>query len=119
MIDQGFCFGGLGWAFRDRPIWEDGPSSHLFSEVSGLSSFAVWLARLENPRMSEIVRTAIRLVPSEWYADSGKERDGMLSVLDEQRFEVRKLMIALRSKYPRLSPNWVQIDCEEPPVENH
>jgi hypothetical protein len=107
MIDNGFCLGGRNWAFPDKLRRNKCPVPGLYQGISGISSFEQWLTKLEDRRMSDVVKSVIDFVPHEWYSDSAKALREVLAALNERRFIVRSRLSALRDRYPDVFPNWV------------
>ncbi len=102
MIDNGFCFGGAKWKFRDAPL-------HARS-VHGLfrrfDAFEPWLDRVERcVDLTSLAAMASR-IPSDWIRGDCGSLDEMISTLDDRRKKVREwAWMSMRSFRPVVAVN--------------
>lgn len=105
LIDQGFCFGGEEWAFRDK-AWQGIASfPHVYDRVFGVADFTPWLDRLEQQITVEMLREAARRIPTEWYRYEKAALEKLIRELDQRRFLVRALLHETLRKAPDRFPN--------------
>lgn len=91
-VDQGFCFGGAEWNFRDS--WFNGVAQYprIYERVTSLEDFEPWLMRLEREISIEMLRSAADMVPPEWYLYQETALNKLIWQLNERRAEVRGLV---------------------------
>lgn len=105
LIDQGFCFGGEEWAFRDK-AWQGIASfPHVYDHVFGVADFTPWLDRLEQQITLEVLREAACRIPPEWYRYEKDALEKLIWQLDQRRFLVRALLREALRKAPDRFPN--------------
>jgi HipA-like kinase len=106
MIDQGFCFNAGEWNFPDAPLRGIYLRHCVYEQVSGIDSFATWLARLEERMNRTVLGEIADEIPPEWYDDSYEELGELLEQLDRRRSRVRELIVAARDSGRQPFPNW-------------
>jgi len=92
MIDNGYCFGGTDWEFRDAPVLGLYKRRIVYQEVKGLSAFEPWLFRLNRSVKRDVLKTIQSEVPHEWYGDDAGAIDHLIEELDQKRVRLRELL---------------------------
>lgn len=89
MVDQGFCFGGAEWNFRD--FWFQGVAQfpRIYDWVTGMEDFEPWLTRLEREISLEMLYSAANMVPPEWYLHQDSALNKLIWQLNARRAQVR------------------------------
>jgi HipA-like kinase len=106
MIDQGFCFNGLGWDFPDVPKHGLCPVRGAYSHITGLTVFEPWLNRLEQEINRQTLEDVASQVPPEWYEQNACALSALLTALDERRVRVRELLFSTRKSLGQFFPAW-------------
>lgn len=92
MIDQGSCFGGNEWTFRDEPLQGFSHYRSVYQQVQKMQDFQPWLVSLEQRIDLEVLRRIGGLVPPEWYRGDSESLLRLLFRLDQRRAQVRSLL---------------------------
>jgi hypothetical protein len=69
MIDNGFCFDGCDWEFKDSPLHGLYLDKDIYSAVQDLQAFGPWLERLETRVTSEELKRIVEDIPRPWVKD--------------------------------------------------
>lgn len=93
MIDNGFCFGGNDWNFKEAPLGALFYDRSVYPQASEIGVFEPWLARLERQIDCSILLECARCIPKEWYADDWPTVMSLLRQLDERRLQVREMIL--------------------------
>ncbi len=105
MIDQGFCFHGSEWDYRDAPVQGLYMDAIVYSGCRSLESFEPWLGRVE-----KIDRDSLRLIgdaiPPEWYQSDAEALGNLLGKLYDRRNNVRDLLRSTIASRTRTFANW-------------
>jgi hypothetical protein len=105
MIDQGFCFNAGEWNFPDAPQRGLYARHRVYESVTGMDSFAPWLARME--RINEkFFSDALEEIPPEWYDDDQAAVERLIEQLLRRRKRVPELIVDARNSYRQPFPNW-------------
>jgi len=99
MIDNGFCFGGREWSFKDLPGYGLYLDRSIYATFQNLQTLEPWLNRLEANVSLEKLTEITEEIPSTWIKD---DRDDLLRMV-ECLYERKKKVLAL----VRLSLNLV------------
>ena len=67
MVDQGLCFNGDSWCFREPLTTSSFSASIPFDSITGIESFEPWLHCLESEIDITDLEKCAREVPPEWY----------------------------------------------------
>ena len=106
MIDQGFCFNAGEWNFPDAPLRGLYARNRVYEGVTGMESFAPWLARLEKRVTERVLDEVSREIPPEWYADDHDALYRLLEQLHRRRSRVPDLLIEAKKSSRHPFPNW-------------
>lgn len=106
MIDQGFCFNAGEWNFPDAPLRGLYSRHRVYESVSGMSSFELWLERLEKRITRAALEEAAEQIPPEWYNDDHEQLGQLLEKLHQRRKQVREWIVAARDSGRQPFPNW-------------
>ncbi|MGH9393915.1 MAG: HipA family kinase [Terriglobales bacterium] len=106
MIDQGFCFDGGDWKFRDAPLRGVYCRNLVYAGITGWASFEPWLSRIENCP-AEAIYAAGEELPPHWYGD-WDELDALLAQLDRRRARVRELIAAVKNSARAPFEHWLE-----------
>ena len=105
MIDQGFCFHGSEWDYRDAAVQGLYMDAIVYSGCRSLESFEPWLGRVE-----KIDRDSLRLIadtiPREWYQSDAEALGNLLGRLYDRRNNVRDLLRSTVASRMQTFPNW-------------
>src|SRR5271156_6077005 len=107
MIDQGFCFNAGEWTFPDAPLRGLYTRNRVYQGVTGMESFAPWLARLEKGLGERVLDELGKEIPPQWYADDYDALMRLLEQLHQRRSRVPELIVAAKRSDRRPFPNWV------------
>jgi hypothetical protein len=107
MIDQGFCFNAGEWNFPDAPLRGLYARNRVYLGVTGMESFAPWLARMETQMTERTLDEIIRAIPPEWYADDYDALAGLLEQLHHRRQRVPDLILEAKRCNRQPFPNWM------------
>ena len=105
MIDQGFCFNAGEWNYPDAPLRGLYARNRVYEGVTGMESFAPWMARVEG--LSE--RTLGEFygeVPPEWYEDDADALYRLLEQLYRRRTRLPELLLDAKNSSRQPFPNW-------------
>jgi len=69
MIDNGFCFVGCDWRFKDSPLQGLYLDKDIYSAVQNLQDFGPWLERLETRVTLEELKKIVEDIPRSWFKD--------------------------------------------------
>lgn len=114
MIDQGNCFDGEAWAFRDAPLYGLYQDPSVYTGCRNLDSFEPWLSRLEKETNRELLASAGDVIPSEWYGADTIALQRLLDVLNVRRSRVRELLRSTFDAYPQAFPRLNQSMLDKP-----
>ena len=104
MIDQGNCFDGEAWAFRDAPLLGLYLDPSVYSECRNLGSFEPWLSRIEKEMNREFLAFAGEIIPREWYGGDVTALNHLLDDLNARRSKVRDLLRSTLATSPQAFP---------------
>jgi hypothetical protein len=107
MIDQGFCFNAGEWNFPDAPLRGLYARNRVYLGVTGMESFAPWLARVENSINERVLDEISREIPPAWYED---DYDALLRLLEQlyrRRPRVPDLILEAKRTNRQPFPNWM------------
>lgn len=104
MIDQGYCFAGQDWAFRDGALQGISYFRNMYRQVAGLEDFEPWLNRLEREINFEMLKHAAESVPPQWYRYDHSALCQLLGQLDQRRGLVRALVRSSLQRLPDVFP---------------
>jgi hypothetical protein len=107
MIDQGFCFNAGEWTFPDAPLRGLYARNRVYEGVTGLSSFAPWLERLERGITARTLSDAAGEIPPEWYEDDYDAVLQLLEKLENRRTRVPELIVSAKETTRQPFPFWV------------
>jgi hypothetical protein len=107
MIDQGFCFNAGEWTFPDAPLRGLYTRNRVYQGITGMESFAPWLARLETGLAERVLNELVKDIPPQWYADDYDALMRLLEQLHHRRTRVRELILAAKKSNRQPFPNWV------------
>jgi HipA-like kinase len=107
MIDQGFCFNAGEWTFPDAPLRGLYTRNRVYQGVTGMESFAPWLARLEKASAEKVLDELSREIPSEWYGDDYDALLRLLEQLHRRTARVPELIVQSKKSSRQPFPNWV------------
>jgi hypothetical protein len=96
-IDQGYCFNGGEWTFKDSPLRGVYGCNGVYSDVRGWKDFEPWLTRIINFDESRL-RMLASQIPVEWYEDTNA-----LETLVEQLLKRRTLVPELIMQFKNSS----------------
>jgi hypothetical protein len=99
MIDNGFCFGGPDWSFKDLPGYGLYLDRSIYGTFQNLQTLEPWLNRLEANVSLEKLTQITEEIPESWVKD---DRDELLKMV-KRLYERKKKVLAL----VRLSLNLV------------
>jgi len=106
MIDQGFCFNAGEWNYPDAPLRGLYARNRVYEGVTGMESFAPWIARVENRVTERVLDELLREIPPEWYED---EYDALLRLVEQlhrRRTRVPELLLEAKNSNRQPFPNW-------------
>jgi hypothetical protein len=107
MIDQGFCFNAGEWNFPDAPLRGLYARNRVYEAVTGMESFAPWIARIEAQMTERVLDELIRPIPPEWYDDDYDALLRLLEQLHRRRSRVPDLILEAKRSNRRPFPNWM------------
>jgi hypothetical protein len=108
MIDQGQCFGGNDWYFRDRPCEGLYCPYAVYESVTGIDAFEPWLDRIEHDFDAKMLEELASEIPAEWYQRDSEALRNLLETLNRRRSGVRNLLWEMWKHYAHAFPNWVE-----------
>lgn len=94
MIDQGFCFDGEKWTFKDVPLLGTDLYSAAWKWIPSFSMFEIWFDRLNHVIDRAILETLANKIPPEWYDNDRESLQRLLDLLDSRRSQVAGLVFA-------------------------
>jgi hypothetical protein len=106
MVDNGHCFGGIGWKLDDSVMRGIFARQDVYRDVVGPSSFEPWLSRLETKIDRATVQDAISKIPDGWRDRDSPALTRLADNLDQRRKSVRELLYLARKSSPELFPHW-------------
>jgi hypothetical protein len=106
-IDQGFCFNGGSWIFKDSALHGVYAQDEVYAQVTGWASFEPWLSRIEQIAEQTVWAIASE-VPREWYRSDWTALEKVIQQLLERRGPVliRGLIDSFRMSPRTPFPNW-------------
>jgi hypothetical protein len=105
MIDQGFCFNAGEWNFPDAPLRGLYARHRVYESVTGLDSFAPWLARMEKIN-EQFFSDVLGEIPAEWYDGDLGAVERLIEQLLHRRPRVPELILDAKNSYRQPFPNW-------------
>jgi hypothetical protein len=114
MIDQGFCFSGSQWAYRDAPVQGLYRDSIVYSGWRAFEAFEPWLGRVEKIEEGSL-RLIGEAIPPEWYESDAQALSNLLGKLYDRRNNVRELLRSTVASRPKTFPNWGTAVASRPP----
>ena len=119
MIDQGFCFNGVEWKFPDSPRHCVGLYGSVFDRIPSFFNFEPWLDYLESVMNRDVLETAARQIPPEWYHNDLDALRRLLDWLDVRRTRVSDLVYPVWKTYRQnLSSRTFVRNCSSSPGSN-
>jgi hypothetical protein len=106
LVDNGNCFVGDRWQFRDLGRLALYSQRCAYFGVTSINSFAPWLKRLETRFNEDVLLDIAREIPQEWYASDTDGLCRLVRQLETRRANVRQQLIALKRSSPERFPNW-------------
>lgn len=94
MIDQGFCFAGEDWAFRDGTLQGVAYFPRIYACAAGLEDFKLWINRVEREISLETLREVAEIVPPEWYRRDRDALNQLVWQLNRRRGILRELIMS-------------------------
>jgi hypothetical protein len=107
MVDNGDCFRGEEWAFKDKARPAMCPMRYVYRWISGIDSFEPWLSNLECQISRCAILQTIDRIPSEWFRRDRLLFKEVLLELDRRRSKVRAKLLLLRQTAPNCFPLWL------------
>jgi hypothetical protein len=107
MIVLGFCFNAGEWNFPDAPLRGLYARNRVYEAVTGMESFAPWMARIEAQMTERVLDELIRPIPPEWYEDDYDALLRLLEQLHRRRSRVPDLILEAKRSNRRPFPNWM------------
>ena len=105
-IDHGMCFNAEEWHMVDIRRQGCYRRSLVYSRISGLDSFATWLARLDTLD-SATMWCGFQNMPEAWYGGDLATARLLIDALDRRRTRVPQLLRDLRDAQPEHFPLWL------------
>lgn len=90
-IDNGHCFGGPNWIFRDDPFRGMCRNLDVYPEIRGWDCFEPWLCRIEALSSDDLCEIASE-IPPDWHDENPVSVQTILSTLLERRSRVPELI---------------------------
>ena len=103
MIDQGFCFNGENWDFKDFPRHSTNLYNAVWKWIPSFSMFEIWFDRLNHVIDAALLETLANKIPPEWYNNDREALQRLLQLLDSRRNQVAGLVLAAWKKYERIA----------------
>lgn len=104
-IDQGYCFNGGAWAFRDDTLLGVYSTNEVYAQVKGWKSFEPFLSRIEGTR-KDFVLQAAGTIPPAWYGNDWSALKTLTFELLNRTKKVRDLISQFRLSPRQPFPNW-------------
>ncbi|MBX6361756.1 MAG: phosphatidylinositol kinase [Acidobacterium ailaaui] len=104
-IDQGMCFNGGEWRFKDAPLRGAYARNVVYRQVTGWHSFEPWLTRIEECSLETLLNFAFS-IPPEWFGNDIPALERLVHDLDLRRSRVRDLILEFRYSSRQPFPNW-------------
>jgi hypothetical protein len=92
MVDNGFCFNGVNWSFRNSPILGLYQDRTVYRNIHGMSSFEAWLNQLELKVSCEELMKIAAGIPADWLAGETFALAGLLECLFRRKKIVPELI---------------------------
>jgi hypothetical protein len=108
MIDNGHCFSGRKWKFRDASVLALFWNRAVYKDVTGIQSFDPWLSKIEQMDDS-VLGQAAQAIPREWYGSSFQAIECLITTLANRKHRVRGQLLRLREQHPLLFPRWTTL----------
>jgi hypothetical protein len=93
MIDQGFCFNGERWDFKDIPRHCTDLYNAVWKWIPSFSMFEIWFDRLNHVIGRPILEALANEIPPEWYDNDRESIQRLLELLDSRRNQVPGLVL--------------------------
>jgi hypothetical protein len=103
MIDQGSCFNGRRWNFPDSPLWGLHHGLQPYIDAKRFADFEPWLDRLERKIDLQVIESAARQIPAEWYGSDREALNTLIHQLDRRRTRTRDLIWGIIKVVPKNS----------------
>ena len=103
-IDNGMCFDGDEWSFRDKPAHGVYQSSAVYRADRCRQDCTPWLRKIEALTREDILRCG-QDVPAAWVEGEEESFHGLMSDLARRRASVRKLVANSISGWIKRSPS--------------
>lgn len=94
MIDQGFCFNGEKWTFKDIPLLGTDLYTAAWKWIPSFSMFEIWFDRLNHVINRARLENLANKIPPEWYDNDRESLQRLLELLDSRRSQVAGLVLA-------------------------
>lgn len=105
MIDQGFCFHGNEWDYRDAPVQGLYHDAIVYSGCTSFETFEPWLSKVEKTDKDSL-RLIGDAIPAEWYQSDAEALGNLLGRLYDRRNNVRDLLRSTIASRTQTFPNW-------------
>ena len=92
MIDNGFCFGGCDWGFKDSPLNGLYLDMAIYSTFLNLQAFGPWLERLETRVTLGELDKIVEDIPRSWFKDDLGQFRELVNCLYERKKNVPALI---------------------------
>jgi hypothetical protein len=102
MIDNGFCFGGCDWGFKDSPLRGLYLDIAIYSAVQNLDALGPWLERLETRVTLGELSKIVEDVPQSWFKDDLDQFRELVNCL----YERKRIVPALIQQTLTALNNW-------------
>lgn len=103
LIDNGFCFCGKDWDFRDHPLRGVHLDTTVYSQISTPKSLDTWMGRLESIVTWDALTAIAKSLPSVWVDDPGRLLRLLESLYDRKKQVsalVGQALIAMKGTTP-------------------
>ncbi len=104
-IDQGSCFSGSRWEFREDPLLGVCADRRVYAAVTGWESFEPWLTRMEQYR-PELLWQLASGTPAEWHGAGVDRLESLVETLLARRSRLREMIRELQRSSDSPFPNW-------------
>jgi hypothetical protein len=104
-VDQGSCFNGRHWKFRDSPADGTLTKTSVYSPVKGWSDFTPWLDKIRAFCPTTLWNIAEQ-IPPEWYHNRRSDLEQLVDGLLKRRSLIPDLISKFRHSEANPFPNW-------------
>jgi len=104
-IDHGNCFGMHAWLLREPEMRALYRRQAVYSDVTGLTSFEPWLARLRTLDVG-LLWQGFASMPAEWYREGPFHPEKLIDALDKRRQVMPDLIMSMQRAWPEVFPFW-------------